>query len=290
MPPTVRPTDADTPLGGLPPAEPVLHAKHSLELVVVEIRYTGSTGTLSSEDVLALRDRLLEADVDLPAIEAVHNQEVAFEVGPTGPHTAVSSKEIGWQLASADGTVTAVVTSELVRVQTARRYIRWSESLAAPLSAILTAAHPVLQPQLVARIGVRFINRFTDPSATSPRSWVGRIEAPFLGPITDDVLGARLRGTQQQIDIDLGSAQGAIVRHGAFIDAAERGAMSYLLDIDVYNQTGLKADPEMIIEEATRLDRTAYTLFQQVTTPALRAQMEPYERETPDKSGQEPTP
>src|SRR4051812_37525174 len=107
MPATVRPTGADTPLGGLPPAEPVLHAKHSLELVVVEVRYTGSTGALSSEDALALRDRLLEADVNLPSIEAVHNQEVSFEVGPAGPHANVSSNEVGWQLASADGAVTA---------------------------------------------------------------------------------------------------------------------------------------------------------------------------------------
>jgi len=268
---------ADTPLGGLPAAEPVLHASHSLELVIVEIRYAGATGTFTSDDALALRDALQAVDVVVPAIEAVANQEVSFEVGPQGPNANISTRELGWQLAAPDGGISAVVTSEAIRVQTTR-YTRWSESLATPLEVIFAAAQSVLMPQLVQRIGVRFINRFVDPDARSPRSWVGRIETPFLGPIADELLGARLQSTQQQLDITLGPAQGAIVRHGAFIDAAERGAVSYLLDIDIYNQTGLKAEPTTIMEEATRLDRTALTLFQQITTPDLRAQMRPYQR------------
>ena len=271
---------ADTPWGGLPAAEPVLHARHNLELVIVEIRYAGATGSFGSDSAIALREALEAIDVDLPALEAVKNQEVSLQVGPDGPDARVTARDVGWQLASADGRTSAVVSSEVIRVQTAN-YVRWSESLARPLEVILRAAHPLLLPQLVSRIGVRFINRFTDPQARSPRAWLGRIERPFLGPIADDVCGEHLQASQQQLDLTLGPAQGAIVRHGAFPDPAERGAVSYLLDVDTYNQAGLRPDPGTILEEATRLDRTALALFQQITTPAFREQMSPYPREEP---------
>jgi len=269
---------SDTPLGGLPAAEPVLHASHNLELVVVEIRYTGATGTFGSDDALVLRDALLTAGVQVPTIEAVANQEVAFQVGPDGPDAKISTRDVGWQLAAPDGSISAIVTGDVIRLQTTG-YTRWSESLAAPLEIILAAAQPVLRPQLVARIGVRFINRFVNTDARSPRDWTGSIEAPFLGPVLDEMLAEKITSTQQQLDISLGAAQGAIVRHGGFVDAAERGAVSYLLDIDMYNQAGVRADPAVIMEEATRLDRTALTLFQRVTTRELRAQMRPYRRE-----------
>lgn len=283
---TGRPVAADTPLGGLPPAEPVLHARDSLELAVVEVRYTGASGTFASEDALRLRDTLHAAGVDVPAIEAVANQEVSLEVGPQGPDATISTTEIGWQLSAPDGRLSAIITTEVIRIQTTQ-YGRWSESLAVPLTTILQAAHPVLAPQLVQRIGVRFINRFANATARSPRDWIGSIQTPFLGPITHEVLGEKIRGTQQQVDLDLGPAQGAIVRHGAFADPAERGAISYLLDIDVYNQTGIQANVDSIVEEATRLDRTALTLFQRVTTPELRAQMRPYQRDEPTPADRE---
>lgn len=280
LPPSVN---LDTPLGGLPPAEPVLHASHNLELVVVEIRYTGATGTFTSDDALTLRDALLAAGVRVPAIEAVANQEVAFQVGPDGPDAKISTREVGWQLSAPDGSVSAVLTSDVIRLQTTG-YTRWSESLAKPLEIILVAAQPVLQPQLVARVGVRFINRFVNPDARHPRDWTGSIEGPFLGPVLDEMLGDKIISTQQQMEISLGAAQGAIVRHGAFVDAAERGGVSYLLDIDMYNQAGLRADTSVIMEEATRLDRTALTLFQRITTSEMRAQMRPYRREDTDGS------
>jgi len=280
--------EADQPLADLPSAQVVLHRQHALEVAIVEVRYAGGSGTLTAAQTLALRDRLATVGLELPSVQSVANQEVTFEVGADGPQSHVVNTDVGWQLASADGTSLVVITADMVRLQTAQ-YARWSETIIGPLTEVLTAAGDELTPSLVQRVGVRFINRFRDPDARTAAAWAGRIDDAVLGPVHHQLLGPKIRSSQSQLEIDLGPAQGAVVRHGAFPDAALQGAVSYLLDIDVFNNASTTPDAAAICAVATQLDRTAFSLFEQITTSALRATLDPIAAESPTRTADSTT-
>jgi uncharacterized protein (TIGR04255 family) len=56
------------------------------------------------------------------------------------------------------------------------------------------------------------------------------------------------------------------MRHGPFVDPANGGALSYLLDIDVFDTEPSRFDPMNLIERIEVLNRTAASLFQLVLT------------------------
>jgi len=263
------------PLGGLPRSERVLLRRAQIEVALVEVRFHTGRTEITSEEGLNFRNLLKDAGVDLPRLQAAQQQQVSLNIGPAGATSGVEVHARGWQLASEDGYVLATVLPDAVVVQTTK-YARWSTGLRPALEALLRAAVDVLSPDLVQRVGIRYVNRLVDDKAQSPAAWVGRIQPTALGPITDPVLGPLLEATQQQIELTLGDAQGAIVRHGAFKDAASRGRYSYLLDIDVFDGQSNRFDPEGILLAAQVLNRSALSIFQHIVLPEYREQMEPY--------------
>ena len=266
------------PLGGLPKSERVLLRSAQIEVALVEVRFHTGRTEVTSEEGLNFRSLLKEAGVDLPRLQAAQQQQVSLNIGPAGATSGVEVHAKGWQLASEDGYVLATVLPDAVVVQTTK-YARWSTSLRPALEALLRAAVDVLNPDLVQRVGIRYVNRLVDEKAQSPTAWVGRIHSAALGPITDSILGPMLETTQQQIELILGGAQGAIVRHGAFRDAAARGKYSYLLDIDVFDGQSNRFDNDRILLATQRLNRSALSLFQHLVLPEYREQMEPYTEE-----------
>jgi uncharacterized protein (TIGR04255 family) len=65
----------------------------------------------------------------------------------------------------------------------------------------------------------------------------------------------------------LGGARRALLRHGAFPDTAVRGAISYLLDIDVFDTTSSSFDVKEILDTADELNLAALELFQASVCP-----------------------
>jgi uncharacterized protein (TIGR04255 family) len=268
--------DADRPLGGLPPAEPVLLAQSQLEVALVEVRFSGLRDAVTTNEVLGLRQLLADAGLELPRMQATQQQQIAVAVTPGGDVTPeLEVRASGWQLASDDGHLVATVLPNMVAVQSTH-YERWSTSLSPTLQTLVAAVGATLEPELVHRVGVRYVNRLTLPDAVTPAAWTGSINPKVLGPLTDDVLGATIAGSQQQLELKLGDAHGALVRHGAFADGAIGGRYSYLVDIDVFDQTTARFDVSAIAETSRTLNRTALSLFQLIVTPAYRDSMQPY--------------
>lgn len=261
------PYDDVLPLGDLPAADRTLLVKPPLELALVEIRYLPVGDAITAEQMLAIRD-LASSDVQFGRLEEARAERVQVNVTSDGTaNTSVQNVMRGWQLLSGDGKLTAQVMPEALVVQNLA-YERWSVSLRRPLEALLRGLQQVLSPPLTQRIGLRYVDRFVDPAATSAQAWRERIDPHLMGVAGHPVLGDKILGAQQQLEVHLGSTQGAVLRHGPFRDPGAGGAVSYLLDIDVFDAASSAFDPATVVAVAERLNRTALSLFQQVLTPA----------------------
>jgi uncharacterized protein (TIGR04255 family) len=269
---TQAPTTA--PLGGLPAAKRVLLDGAQIELAALEIRYAGEIDSLDVTLGLALKERLAPK-LDLFRLQPAEEHQWQIEVGTSGPGPgSFETRTRGWQLFAPDNALSVSIFPDKLVIQTPK-YARWSQSLQAPLSIILEAITEVIHPDLTQRVGLRYINRLVDPEARRPADWMGRIESSVLGPVVHDTLGGLVSGIQQQIELTLGREQGALLRHGAFRDIAIQGAYSYLLDIDVYDVSTVKFEAESISSIATVLNRTAFSLFQQMITTEYLESMNP---------------
>jgi uncharacterized protein (TIGR04255 family) len=257
------------PLAGLPGADRTLLARAPLELAIVEVRFAGAS-ELPADAGLRVRDRLEAAGLPLTRLEPRQTQRISLVPGAA---PSVEAGTSGWLLASPDGAVQATILPESAVFQTAT-YHRWSITMRPSVEAVLGAVGELISPAVVLRIGLRYVNRFVDPGATSVSAWAGRIDERFLGPACHPNLGQLVRGCQQQVDLSFSDTQGAILRHGPFVDDGIGRSMSYLLDIDCYDTTASDFVVAELLERAEVLNRTAASLFQAVITEDYRHELQ----------------
>lgn len=255
-----------SPLGGLPPADRTLLTDPPLELAIVEIRFAASGEELPAPAALKVRARLGELGFDFARLEQARQGRVTLELNPgSQPNTHLQELSHGWQLVTGDGRLHVTFMPGAVVVQTSL-YERWSVSLRPVLEAVLTVTQEVMTPELVQRIGLRYVDRFVEPSARSASDWKDRIHDSLLGPICHPQLGGFVLQAQQQVELRLDDTHGALLRHGAFQDAAANNAVSYLLDIDVFDLEPQQFDVTLVAERTEVLNRTAASMFQLALT------------------------
>lgn len=252
------------PLGGLPPADSTLLAKAPLEAAVIEVRFTGAVAEISPTDAAAVRDALARGtDQDFPTIQPALQQQVQIDIGGQGT-PRISERSKGWRIVSANGSSQITLMPDVVIMQVSE-YQRWRTSMKAPLGILLESLSQLVEPSLVHRIGLRYIDRFQDDACDSVSSWQGKIDDALLGPVLNKVFGDMVRGAQQQIEIRLDDHHGALLRHGPVYDEASK-SVRYLLDTDVFKHSTFEFDVEHVLHAAERLNRTALALFQAAVT------------------------
>jgi uncharacterized protein (TIGR04255 family) len=261
---TAPPHTSDIPLGGLPPADAKMLAKAPLEVAVIEVRFTAAITEISPTDAAVLRDDLAKGTgTDYPSIQPAFQQQVQFDFGVQGV-SRVSEQSKGWQIASADGTRRVTLMPDVLIMQISE-YERWSTSMKAPLGILLESLQRMVEPSLVHRIGLRYIDRFQDSSCDSVSSWQGKIDDALLGPVLNKIFGDMVCGAQQQIEIRLDNHHGALLRHGPVCDEASK-SVKYLLDTDVFRHSTFEFETGEVLTSASRLNRTALSLFQAAMT------------------------
>jgi uncharacterized protein (TIGR04255 family) len=253
-------TTTDGPLGGLPSADRTLLASAPVEVAICEVRFTSTLPAVPVETVNRIRDALARAlDVDLPNIQPATQGTMQINLNVEGASWSGDQTK-GWQTSSADGQHSATVfpTSFIWQLGA---YKRWSLSMRAPLEVLIGAISDDLSPSLVQRIGLRYVNRFVDPTCKTLCDWNGKIDSTLLGPLGNPVFGGKITGAQQQVEISLDGRHGALLRHGPIPDQASK-SVSYLLDLDVYANAASPFKAAEVLDAADRLNRTALTLFQ----------------------------
>lgn len=257
----------------LPQPDTRLLKRPPLETVVLEIRFLAAPDSFSPESGLRLKKSVEEAGWPVERIEQIQQHAMQVQFGPgQAPNPIVSAQGIGWRLIPPDASWTATVVPGQAALQSTS-YEKWEKSFRPLLIALLDATVDVAAPSLCQRVGLRYIDRFVEESAQAPGDWENRINPAMLGPVMHEVLAPLVTSAQQQVELALGASRNATLRHGPFPDGATRGAVSYLLDIDVFDVTSSAFSVESALATADELNMDALALFQACVCPAYLAEL-----------------
>jgi uncharacterized protein (TIGR04255 family) len=254
-------TTADAPLGGLSLYDSPIFENHYIDLVALEVRWGSAVGAISTDDALKFRTAIEESvpDLRLPFVDRVEQRDISVVLGDANEQAA-PTVESGFQLRDEDRDVTVVLLPRSVAIQVSA-YSRWSVSILPLLVAALSSAVSQFSPDLVARMGLRYINRIEDESCKKPADWSGKIAPALLSVYNIWGLQTWVRQAQQQIELTIDREHIAVLRHALLYGPG--GPDNYMIDVDVFSQRARSVDPAGIAQAFTRMNRTALAIFQQ---------------------------
>lgn len=248
----------------LPPPDTRRLAKSPLELVVCQIRHERNGAVADAKRAFAVRDGL---GAEYPNDEEATGLALNITGGPAGIATGTDQQQ-GWNFKSADSAWTVVLMPDFFALET-RAYGDWDD-FSARLVELVRQVEEVLAPDVERRVGLRFIDRITDPKVTSPTGWEGWINERLLGPIAHDPFGPAIKSIQQVLQLDGGDDMEVLLRHGCLVEGSPADqAWHYLLDYDCSRSRGRSFSADAIKETTERLHELALSVFQASITPKL---------------------
>ncbi len=243
-------------------------ARAPLALVVCQIKFEELLEVADSRKALAFHESLGGRNGLYPRLERLKNQTVNIQGGPMGLQQSVMQPQLGWRFLAAEGDWTVALMPDHVVLETSR-YTTWSGDFEHRLGNLLDATAQHISPVLEQRVGLRYVDRITEPLVKEASGWRDYISPAFLGPVLDAPIGDAVRAAQQQIDLDLGDGITSSIRHGFFADPTRDGALTYLLDVDVYREIGQPFDVAGIKAALRTYHERSLQIFQRVVTPRM---------------------
>jgi uncharacterized protein (TIGR04255 family) len=239
-----------------------------LELVVCQIRHERNIAVADAKRAFRIRDGL---GGKYPSDEEATGLAVNITGGATGVATATDQQQ-GWNFKSDDGTWTVALMPDFFALET-RAYTGWDE-FSSRLDEVVRQVEEVLSPDVERRVGLRFIDRITDPKITSPTGWKGWINDSLLGPILHEGFGPAVKSIQQVLQLDGGDDMGIMLRHGCLVEGPPADqAWHYLLDHDCSRSRSRAFSADSIRDATERLHELALSVFQASITPKLHAHL-----------------
>lgn len=248
------------------PAPPADRLEHSpLELVVCQVRHERLSGSSDAGKAFAVRDGL---GGRYPLDEEATAVNLNVSAGPGGMVPTGSERQRGWNFKSTDGAWTVVLMPDFFSLET-RAYTDWQD-FSERLRAVVGQVEEVLKPSIERRLGLRLIDRITDPKVDSPQGWEGWINDRLLGPVLHPSFGPALKGLQQAVQLDGGDNVEVLLRHGfAPEGAGEKQAWPYLLDHDCSRSGGRTFSAGAVMKSAEQLHDLALAIFRASITTKL---------------------
>jgi len=250
----------------LPKPDRRVLAHAPLEVVIFEVRLLGAIAPSEAETGLRLLESVRAAGWNAERVEQAQQHSLQFQLGPAQAEGSLSLQSTGWQLVDPSTATTATVFPQVVAIQ-ASKYESWEASFRPVVKAVLSAVAEVSAPALRQRLALRYVDRLINPDAGDVSAWVNRVAAPLLGAIETPLPGLRVVSAQQQMELALPGGHGAVLRHGPFPDGAERGAISYLVDIDVFDAASAAFSVDDVLSVADLISEEALAVFHSVLTP-----------------------
>lgn len=253
----------------LPPPDTRPLLRSPLAVTVCQIRYEEVPSVSDTRIMLAIQKELGGRTGPYPVGRKQQTQPITIQAGPTGPQPILAAQQTGWRLASRDERWIVSLMPQHASLETTA-YTSWEGEFRTRLSTLIDAVAQHIAPEVEQRLGLRYINRITDPEVTTPPGWRDFIAPEFLGAILHPHLGQAITVTQQQIDLEVAEGVHCTVRHGCFSDGDRPDRLTYLLDFDIYREGLQSFDPTGLKEAADMFNTWALQLFQQAVTPRMR--------------------
>ncbi len=244
-------------------------ARSPLQLVVCQVRFEETLAVSDPKLMFAIHERLGGRTGRYPKLEAVKGSRLDVQISVTGASLLPSeSPYSGWRLSSEDGWTVSVMPDHFALETTS--YTTWDGDFQSRFAELTDAVQSEIGPATEQRLGLRYIDRVSEPPVETAAGWRGYIADEFLGPVLHNVLGSAIKTTQQQVVLDLGEGAQCLLRHGFFADQNQEGRLTYLLDFDVFRSVLQPFDADGIKAAAGQFNELSLQLFQQATTPELR--------------------
>lgn len=226
-----------------------------LQLVVCQVRHEPLDATQLKDRARRIRAQLGDAYRSMVPGKAVG---VTINASPEG--VEIDEHE-SWHLV-ADGVWTAVIANEFFSLETTD-YLDWDDFVSRfELLAAAVARESDLAVEL--RLGLRYVDRLTEPPAPTPAAWADKVRPAFSGPLAEPDLATGLIGLQ-------GIAQFASdgrhinVRFGC-VESQGGAGWDYLLDHDCFREQGLAFSLETVRGGMEELHTLALQVFQRAVT------------------------
>jgi uncharacterized protein (TIGR04255 family) len=265
--------------GGLPvttdaiaSGERFVLARPTIEVAAAEVRFTSAQGTIEEALALSLRDAMRGTDLAFKVMNSAARQEVAVSMSPVGGQAVQGTSVQGWVFNDDAAQMQVTWLPDVLLVQSGS-YTHFSETLRPVLEAALTWLDQQGGVNLRTRAGLRYVNRLVDETAATPQAWRGRVQDWLLGPVVEGPWVDRVEQAHQQLQLGNPDSTTTALRHGPFRDAAARNNFSYLLDLDVYDDSTEPFSAASALELLTRLNHTAATVFRGTLTPEFLEQL-----------------
>ena len=241
-----------------------------LEVVVAQVRHENRLAASDSSTASAVHRALGGSDGPYPFIDgaaaAVMLNVVVAGPGASIPSANTESHLTGWRLHDADNTWAVTLMPDHFALETTQ-YTTWDE-FAPRLAEVINVVNAHVGPAFEQRLGLRYIDRLTEPEVDEIAGWTPYIRSEVLGILRHQELGNAVLGAQQQVLLDLGDGVSATFRHGPIREPDGKG-VQYLLDYDVFRQGGRPFVPEGIRDTFENFNTASLQLFQATVTPGL---------------------
>jgi uncharacterized protein (TIGR04255 family) len=244
-----------------------------LTSVVFQVRFNRSQIAADAATARALFERFGGSPGPFPILEQIAETGINLTLsGIQQPVVQQGGVTSGWRIAD-NGKVTAIsLLPTSVSVETAT-YAGWDESFADLVREVLEAVSELVEPVFEERLGLRYINQIIDPEVTDPLEWQTWIAGSFLGLAADAELSPMTSFIRQQALLQLDAEVRCNLNVGFAPDPERSGALTFLLDSDVYREGMRPFELDAIRDAGTTFNAYALRLFQLGTSGDLRARL-----------------
>lgn len=252
MPMTLPALD-DRPLGRSP-----------LAVVVFQVKYEQNLSVGAGDTGLRVHEQLGGPDGRYVRVEPVQMANSAIQVSPLGlsqlPSSSVPSR--GFRMTNENGTLILSLMPEFASVETTA-YGAWKDDFRERIREFLDALAQHLNPRVEERIGLRYVNRITEPEVSIPSDFQGILSDGLLGAVANEFWGPGVTGSQQQLELDVGDGIRCVLRHGTLPRSTGIGLEGYLLDIDTFRAQPRRFGLDSIMQACDKLNEAALGIFQE---------------------------
>jgi uncharacterized protein (TIGR04255 family) len=242
-------------------AEPdrLIFERNPLQTVVVQVRFPAIFSLEQPAGVAGFQERIRAA---YPKAEG-RAQHVSVVVGPGG--AAVPGTQPGpWRFLTDDGAWVAAIAPDFVSLETTS-YTRFEDFLGRA-ERIFQAARDEFGLTRRGRVGLRYVNQFRHPDATTASDWRRFLHDNLLGAVGGELLREHVIQALQQIELQLDSGR-MTVRHGFIREGDDRSF--YLLDIDGFDEGEGAFDVAQLAEMMWQFKTWIWTVFYRSITQEL---------------------
>lgn len=244
----------DDPLVALPPAEVPL-ADAPLVRVIAQVRFPEILAAEQRDFVAPFQEAIRST---YPVLRQEQTQGVLL--GPAGL-TPVKA-QIAWRFSDVEGNWRVSLTPEFLALETTK-YVSRSDFLAR-LRVVVAALDEHLAPQLIDRLGVRYIDRITGGAVDELAKLVRPEVRGISGTLAATHATHALSETMFAIDDARLLARWGRLPAGATVDPAAiepSPEQSWILDLDMFSAAPARFAVDRVIADAQRFAERIYTLF-----------------------------